>query len=127
MPMARAGGHRAWWRPAPIRPRTYQVKLALPTTRNCRWAPAYVTLARRTGQAAITLPTTACSRRAIAAAAWCGCSTRTRAPCSRARAVAGADGNRVVIAGGLEPGDEVVATGGHVLSAGQKVVRFVAQ
>jgi len=41
--------------------------------------------------------------------------------------VAGADGNRVVIAGGLKPGDEVVAAGGHVLSAGQKVTRFVAQ
>ena len=41
--------------------------------------------------------------------------------------VAGADGNEVVIAAGLKPGDEVVAAGGHVLTAGQKVTRFVAQ
>jgi membrane fusion protein, multidrug efflux system len=33
----------------------------------------------------------------------------------------------VVIAGGLQPGDEVVAAGGHVLTDGQKVTRFVAQ
>jgi hypothetical protein len=29
-------------------------------------------------------------------------------------------------AAGLKPGDEVVAAGGHVLSDGQKVVRFAA-
>ena len=45
---------------------------------------------------------------------------------SREVQVAGADGNRVLIAGGLKAGEEVVATGGHVLSAGQKVTRFTA-
>lgn len=35
--------------------------------------------------------------------------------------VAGAEGNDVVIAGGLSPGDRVVTAGVHVLSAGQKV------
>lgn len=38
--------------------------------------------------------------------------------------VAGADGNEVVIADGLKPGDEVVVAGVHVLSAGQKVRRY---
>ena len=31
----------------------------------------------------------------------------------------------MVIAAGLKPGDEVVATGVHVLAPGQKVTRFV--
>lgn len=39
--------------------------------------------------------------------------------------VAGADGNEVVIAGGLNPGQEVVVAGVHVLSPGQKVKRYV--
>ncbi len=39
--------------------------------------------------------------------------------------VAGAEGNEVVIAGGLTPGQEVVVAGVHVLSPGQKVKRYV--
>lgn len=38
--------------------------------------------------------------------------------------VAGADGNQVVIAGGLKPGAEVVTAGVHVLSPGQTVRRY---
>jgi len=40
-------------------------------------------------------------------------------------AVAGADGNTVVIAQGVKPGDEVVVAGIHVLTAGLKVKPFV--
>lgn len=40
--------------------------------------------------------------------------------------VAGADGNEVVIAEGLKPGDEVVIAGVHVLTTGQKVRRYQA-
>lgn len=39
--------------------------------------------------------------------------------------VSGADGNEVVIAGGLTPGQEVVVAGVHVLAPGQKVKRYV--
>jgi membrane fusion protein, multidrug efflux system len=39
--------------------------------------------------------------------------------------VAGAEGNEVVIAGGLVPGQEVVVAGVHVLAPGQKVKRYV--
>jgi multidrug efflux system membrane fusion protein len=39
--------------------------------------------------------------------------------------VGGADGNEVVIAGGLSAGQEVVVAGVHVLNAGQKVKRYV--
>jgi hypothetical protein len=35
--------------------------------------------------------------------------------------VATADGNEVVIASGLKPGQQIVSTGVHVLSPGQKV------
>jgi membrane fusion protein, multidrug efflux system len=40
--------------------------------------------------------------------------------------VAGADGNAVVIAAGLRPGQEVVVAGVHVLTPGQKVRRYQA-
>jgi len=40
--------------------------------------------------------------------------------------VATVDGNAMVIAEGLKPGEEVVAAGGHVLTPGQKVTRFQA-
>lgn len=39
--------------------------------------------------------------------------------------VAGAEGNEVVIAAGLTPGQEVVVAGVHVLNPGQKVKRYV--
>jgi multidrug efflux pump subunit AcrA (membrane-fusion protein) len=39
--------------------------------------------------------------------------------------VGGAEGNEVVIAGGLSPGQEVVVAGVHVLNPGQKVKRYV--
>ncbi|WIT11859.1 efflux RND transporter periplasmic adaptor subunit [Paucibacter sediminis] len=45
---------------------------------------------------------------------------------SRQVQVAGADGNEVVVADGLKPGDEVVIAGVHVLTAGQKVRRYQA-
>lgn len=38
--------------------------------------------------------------------------------------VQGADGNQVVIASGLKPGDQVVTAGTHVLTPGQKVRRY---
>jgi len=40
--------------------------------------------------------------------------------------VATVDGNAMVIAEGLKPGEEVVAAGGHALTPGQKVTRFQA-
>ncbi len=40
--------------------------------------------------------------------------------------VSGADGNDVVIAAGLQPGQEVVIAGVHVLTPGQKVKRYQA-
>ena len=48
----------------------------------------------------------------------------TRLKLFRLLVVAGADGNEMVIASGLQPGEEVVAAGVHVLQPGQKVTRF---
>ncbi|MFZ2986446.1 efflux RND transporter periplasmic adaptor subunit [Ideonella sp.] len=39
--------------------------------------------------------------------------------------VAGADGNTVIVAGGLKAGDEVVSAGTHVLTPGQQVRRYL--
>ncbi len=44
----------------------------------------------------------------------------------QAVAVGGADGNDVLIAAGLQPGQEVVIAGVHVLTPGQKVKRYQA-
>ena len=41
--------------------------------------------------------------------------------------IGGADGNTVVIAGGLKPGQEVVTAGVHVLNEGQKVRRYAGE
>jgi multidrug efflux pump subunit AcrA (membrane-fusion protein) len=40
--------------------------------------------------------------------------------------VAGAEGNMVLVSGGLQPGQRVVVAGVHALSPGQKVTRFAA-
>ena len=39
--------------------------------------------------------------------------------------IAGADGNRVLVGGGVQPGQEVVTAGVHVLTPGMKVKRYV--
>lgn len=113
--------------------RTYQVKLALPEDASAPLgATAYVTLAPSASQAAagpvIKLPTSALMRSGegdrSGTAVWVfDPAAGTVQP--RPVVVAGADGNDMVIASGLKPGDEVVATGVHVLAPGQKVTRFV--
>jgi len=111
--------------------RTYQVKLALPADAALPLgATAYVRLQTpQSRQAAISLPTTAVMQSAEGdrqgSRVWVyDAASSTVQP--REVQVAGADGNRLVIAGGLQPGELVVATGGHVLNAGQKVTRFAA-
>jgi hypothetical protein len=43
----------------------------------------------------------------------------------RAVTVAGADGNRIAVADGLQAGETVVTAGVHTLTAGQKVALYV--
>lgn len=112
--------------------RTYQVKLALPEGAAAPLgATAYVTLVPPPGgpTAVIKLPTSALMRSDAGdrsgSAVWVfDAASNTVQP--RPVVVAGADGNEMVIASGLKPGDEVVAAGVHVLSPGQTVTRFVA-
>ena len=72
------------------------------------------------GASAITLPTTALMKGSDGTSVWvfdAGTSTVRAQPVS----IATADGNSAVIASGITPGMQVVATGVHVLSPGQKV------
>ena len=111
--------------------RTYQVKLSLPDGATVPLgATAYVTLGiASTAPAVIKLPTSALMRSdqgdRQGSAVWVfDAAASTVQP--RPVRVAGADGNEMVILDGLKPGEEVVATGVHVLSPGQKVTRFTA-
>ena len=112
--------------------RTYQVKLSLPDGAVVPLgATAYVTLAapEGAGPAMIQLPTSALmasvSGEPNGSAVWVfDAASQTVQP--RPVVVAGANGNLIVIAEGLKPGEEVVAAGTHVLSPGQKVTRFAA-
>lgn len=111
--------------------RTYQVKLSLPDQAAVPLgATAYVTMGGASAaQAVIKLPTSALMRSdqgdRSGSAVWVfDAAASTVQP--RPVQVAGADGNQMVILAGLKPGEEVVAAGVHVLSPGQKVIRFTA-
>ena len=78
------------------------------------------------GTQAITVPTTALRQQGQGTAVWVyePASGTVR---SQDVQIASADGNAAVVASGLEPGMQVVATGVHVLSPGQKVVVYVSK
>jgi len=110
--------------------RTYQVRLALPDAAQVPLgSTAYVTLLAPTGVVAqaIKLPTSALMHDAAqgrsGSAVWVFDAASSTVQL-RLVVVAGADGNEAVIASGLEPGEEVVVAGVHVLAPGQKVTRF---
>jgi RND family efflux transporter MFP subunit len=73
--------------------------------------------------AAIKLPTTALRQEGGHSAVWVF-DAASSTVLSQLVEVATADGNEVVIAAGLKPGQQVVATGVHVLSPGQKVLVY---
>ena len=110
--------------------RTYRVKLSLPAQIPVALgATAYVTLAAGDTAApeVIKLPTSALMRTEQkgqkGTSVWVfDAASSTVQP--RAVTLAGADGNDVIVADGLKPGDLVVAAGVHVLAPGQKVTRF---
>lgn len=109
--------------------RTYQVKLALPEDAQVPLgATAYVVFEWAGASAPVVkLPTSALMRSEAGApsstSVWVfDAATSTVQP--RPVLVTGADGNDMVIGSGLQPGEEVVAAGVHVLQPGQKVTRF---
>ena len=105
--------------------RTFAVRAALPASAD---APLGATVTVRNEAAsaskalaqALKLPTTALRQDGNATAVWIF-DPATGTVRSQPVQVAGADGNDVVIAAGVQPGQQVVAAGVHVLQAGQKV------
>ncbi|MBF5006593.1 efflux RND transporter periplasmic adaptor subunit [Diaphorobacter caeni] len=77
----------------------------------------------REGMLAISLPTTALRQEGGQTAVWVF-DAATSTVKSQVVQVATADGNQAVIAAGLQPGMQVVATGVHVLAPGQKVTVY---
>ncbi|CAB5719499.1 Multidrug resistance protein mexA precursor [Delftia tsuruhatensis] len=112
--------------------RTYQVKVSLPTADAAAVPPLGATVHALpegmgpTGQPVIKLPTTALRQEGgggQGTAVWvfdAASSTVKLQPVQ----LATADGNEAVIAAGLTPGMQVVATGVHVLTPGQKVTVY---
>ncbi|MBP8161497.1 MAG: efflux RND transporter periplasmic adaptor subunit, partial [Ottowia sp.] len=102
--------------------RTFTVKVALAGDAPPLGATVYV-LPRQSGAQGvpvIKLPTSALRQAGQGSAVWVFDAASGTVQ-SQPVEVATADGNEVVITAGLKPGMQVVATGVHVLSPGQKV------
>lgn len=105
--------------------RTYQVKVAIEGASPALGSTVTVVpqALSHAGLAAIKLPTTALRQEGSGTAVWLydAASGTVR---SQPVQIATADGNEAVVAAGLQPGQQVVAAGVHVLSPGQKVVPY---
>lgn len=107
--------------------RTFQVRVALPAGAPVvLGATARVSFGTHGGsQQAIRLPTSALAKVGNDTVVWVfDAKNSTVQP--RPVQVVMADGNDVVLQGGVQPGEEIVATGVHVLTPGQQVTRFGA-
>lgn len=106
--------------------RTFLVKLGLPADADIPLgATAYVSMADdATGTQVIVLPTSALMRgEGGASTVWVyDPASSTVKP--RTVQLGAADGNHMLVTSGLQPGEQVVAAGVHVLASGQKVTRF---
>ncbi|ART51426.1 efflux transporter periplasmic adaptor subunit [Acidovorax carolinensis] len=106
--------------------RTYQVKVALEGAEvPPLGSTVYVTpkALSHAGAVAIKLPTSALRQEGQTTAVWVY-DPATSTVKSQVVQIATADGNDAVVASGLTPGMQVVATGVHVLSPGQKVMVY---
>jgi RND family efflux transporter MFP subunit len=106
--------------------RTYQVKVALEAAVvPPLGSTVYVTprALSHAGGAAIKLPTSAMRQEGQDTAVWVY-DPATSTVKSQVVQIATVDGNDAVVASGLTPGMQVVATGVHVLSPGQKVMVY---
>jgi membrane fusion protein, multidrug efflux system len=107
--------------------RTYLVKVTLPTSDALALGSTLSVLfpaAAQTAQSTVLkLPTSALRQEGNATTVWVlePASMTVKAQTIQ---IATVDGNEVVVASGLQPGMQVVATGVHVLSAGQKVTIY---
>ena len=106
--------------------RTYQIKVAIDGAEApALGATVYVTpkTLSHVGVAAIKLPTSALFQQGQSTAVWVYDAASSTVK-SQGVQIATADGNEAVVAAGLSPGMQVVATGVHVLSQGQTVVVY---
>lgn len=110
--------------------RTFQVKVALPAASTLALGTTvYVTPQLPKGGTApsvIKLPTTALRQEGQASAVWL-LDPATMTVSALPVKIGGLEGNEAVISEGLKPGQQVVATGVHVLNPGQKVTIFKGQ
>lgn len=108
--------------------RTFTVKVALPAQAELALGSTVTVLPsvlQRSGVPVIKLPTSALRHEGQVTAVWL-LDAASMTVKSQPVQIASADGNEVVVAGGLQPGMQVVVTGVHVLAAGQKVSLYKA-
>lgn len=106
--------------------RTFQVKVAIEGKDAPALGATVYAQPKALGHAgvvAIKLPTSALRQEGQSTAVWVY-DAATSTVKSQVVQIATADGNDAVVAGGLTPGMQVVATGVHVLSPGQKVMIY---
>jgi RND family efflux transporter MFP subunit len=106
--------------------RTFGVKVSLPTQDALALGTTVAVLPHaldRTGVQVIKLPTSALRQDGQSSAVWV-LDTASMTVKLQPIQIATADGNDVVVAGGLQPGMQVVSAGVHVLSPGQKVTVY---
>ena len=108
--------------------RTFTVKVALPAQAELALGSTVTVLPsvlQRSGAPVIKLPTSALRHEGQVTAVWL-LDAASMTVKSQPVQIASADGNEVVVTGGLQPGMQVVVTGVHVLAAGQKVSLYKA-
>ncbi|MEI8155525.1 MAG: efflux RND transporter periplasmic adaptor subunit [Burkholderiales bacterium] len=106
--------------------RTFGVKVSLPTKDALALGATVSVLPQaldRSGVHVIKLPTSALRQDGQSSAVWV-LDTASMTVKLQPIQVATADGNEVIVAGGLQPGMQVVSAGVHVLSPGQKVTIY---
>jgi RND family efflux transporter MFP subunit len=106
--------------------RTFGVKVSLPAKDALALGTTVSVLPQaldRSGVQVIKLPTSALRQDGQSSAVWVLDTASMTVKLQRIQ-VATADGNDVIVAGGLQPGMQVVSAGVHVLSPGQKVTIY---
>lgn len=108
--------------------RTFLVKVTLPTSDSPALGSTLTVLLsdpapQKQQPVVMKLPTSALRQEGNATTVWVLDSASMTVKAQTIQ-IATVDGNEVVVASGLQPGAQVVATGVHVLSAGQKVMIY---
>jgi multidrug efflux system membrane fusion protein len=106
--------------------RTFAVKVAMPAKDDLALGSTVTVLpasVQHTGVPVIKLPTSALRQERQATAVWL-LDPSSMTVKSQVVQIATADGNDVVVAGGLQPGMQVVVAGVHVLVPGQRVTVY---